>query len=383
MYRNTYVEINLANIRHNIKTIKEKYKYKYYIGVIKGNAYGHGMGIVKTLLDAGINFLAVSNLDEALEVRKIDKNIGILCLEPIDTKYMDICEENNISICVNDYDYYLELCKLKYKLKIHLKIDSGMNRLGFDKKEEIDKVYQDIREHDNLYLEGIFSHFATSGVYDKSYDNQLARFKELTKDVDLDKIEIVHIDRSVTMCVHEKIDFVNGIRLGIIMYGFEAMPSGGSGLRVKLRNIKWNSIRKIKDISFTIPYVPLGLKPAFTLISEVLQVKDVKKGDYVGYGTLYQAKEDMKIAVIDIGYADGINRHRMNSNMEINGALYPIVGDICMGMTILKVDDKVKKHDKVIVIGENVSVRKIANHMNTTHYEVMSMIDSSIPRRYV
>ena len=128
MYRNTYVEINLANIRHNIKTIKEKYKYKYYIGVIKGNAYGHGMGIVKTLLDAGINFLAVSNLDEALEVRKIDKNIGILCLEPIDTKYMDICEENNISICVNDYDYYLELCKLKYKLKIHLKIDSGMNR---------------------------------------------------------------------------------------------------------------------------------------------------------------------------------------------------------------------------------------------------------------
>ena len=145
---------------------------------------------------------------------------------------------------------------------------------------------------------------------------------------------------------------------------------------MKLRNIKWNSIRKIKDISFTIPYVPLGLKPAFTLVSEVLQVKDVKKGDYVGYGTLYQAKEDMKIAVIDIGYADGINRRRMNSNMEINGALYPIIGDICMGMTILK-------HDKVIVIGDKISIRKIANHMNTTHYEVMAMIDSSIPRRYI
>lgn len=383
MYRNTYVEVSLDNIRHNIKIIKEKYKYKYYIGVVKGNAYGHGYGIIKTLIDEGINFLAVSNLDEALEVREIDKNVGILCLEPIDIKYMDICHENNISICVNDYDYYLELCRLKYKLKIHLKIDSGMNRLGFDKKEEIDKVYKDIKEHNNLYLEGIFSHFATSGVYDKSYDNQLARFKELTKDVDLDKIEIVHIDRSVTMCVHEKINFVNGIRLGIIMYGFEAMPSGGSGLRVKLRNIKWNSIRKIKDISFTIPYVPLGLKPAFTLVSEVLQVKDVKKGDYVGYGTLYQAKEDMKIAVIDIGYADGINRRRMNSNMEINGALYPIIGDICMGMTILKVDDKVKKHDKVIVIGDKISIRKIANHMNTTHYEVMAMIDSSIPRRYI
>ena len=383
MYRNTYVEVNLDNIKYNIQIIKEKYKYKYYIGVVKGNAYGHGMGIVKTLLKEGINFLAVANLSEALEVRKIDKNVGILCLEPIDIKYMDVCEENKISICVNDYDYYQELCKLKNNLKIHLKIDSGMNRLGFDNKEEINKVYSDIKGHKNLYLEGLFSHFATSGVYDKNYDRQLAKFKELTRDIDLDKVDIVHIDRSVTMCVHDKLDFVNGIRLGIIMYGFEVMPSKGNSIKEKFRDIKWNYIRKKDKISLTIPYTPLGLKPAFTLVSEVLQIKNVKKGDYVGYGTLYQAMEDMKVAIIDIGYADGISKHRRNSNMEINGVLYPIIGDVGMGMTLLKVDDTVKKHDKVIVIGDKVSVKSVANHLHTSSYEVMAMIDSSIPRRYM
>ena len=384
MYRNTYVEVNLDNIRHNIKTIKEKYKYKYYIGVVKGNAYGHGYGIIKTLVDEGINFLAVANLDEALEIRKIDKNIGIFCLEPIDIKYIDVCEENNVSICVCDYEYYLQLRKLKNKLKIHLKIDSGMNRLGFDKKEEIDKVYDDIKEHKNLYLEGVFSHFATSGVYDKNYDNQVSRFRELTNDIDLKSIDVVHIDRSVTMCVHDKLDFVNGVRLGIIMYGFEVMPTSvDTSIKGKLREMKWNNIRKKENISLTIPYVSLGLKQAFKLVSEVLQVKDVRKGDYVGYGTLYKALEDMKIAVVDIGYADGISKHRRNSNMEINGKVYQVIGDVGMGMTLLKVDDSVKKHDKVIVIGDDVSVKQVANHLHTSSYEVMAMIDSSIPRRYI
>ena len=383
MYRNTYVEVDLDNIKHNVKLITEKYKYKYYIGVVKGNAYGHGYGVIDALKESGINFLAVSNLDEAMEIRRLDKKIGIVCLEPISIKYMDVCSKNDISICVNDYDYYLELCELKYKLKLHLKIDSGLNRLGFNKKEEIDRVYSDIDKHDNLYLEGIFSHFATSGVYDKNFDNQLARFKKLTKDIDLENIPIVHFDRSVTMCVHNKLDFVNGVRLGIIMYGMEVMPKADNSFRGKLRNIKWNYIRKKENISLTIPYVPLGLKPTFSLISEVLQVKDVKKGDYVGYGTLYQAMEDMRVAVVDIGYADGISKRRRNSLMEINGKVYPVIGDVCMGMTLLKVDDSVKKHDKVIVIGDKISVKKVANHLNTSSYEVMAMVDSSIPRRYI
>lgn len=167
------------------------------------------------------------------------------------------------------------------------------------------------------------------------------------------------------------------------MYGFEVMPKEDKSLKGKLRKIKWNYIRKKQNISKTIPYKPLGLKQAFNLISEVLEIKEVKKGDYIGYGTLYQAKEDMKVAVVDIGYADGINKKRTNSKMEINGKLYQVVGDVCMGMTILKVDDTVKKHDKVIVIGDKVDVKTISRHIHTSSYEAMLMIDSSIERRYI
>ena len=383
MYRNTYVEIKLDNLAHNIKTITKKYKYKYYIGVVKGNAYGHGYGIIETLKNNGINFFAVANLKEALEVRSIDKETGILCLEPIDIKYMEICSKNNISICLSDYEYYEELSKLKYKLKIHLKIDSGMNRIGFNNKEEINKIYNELKKNKNLYLEGIFTHFATSGVHDKNYDNQIEKFKNLTSDIDLNSIDMVHLGRSVTMCVHDKIDFANGIRLGIIMYGFEVMPKEDTSLKGKLRKIKWDYIKKKQKISDTIPYKPLGLKQAFNLISEVLEIKDVKKGEYIGYGTLYQAKEDMRVAVVDVGYADGINKRRRNSKMEINGKLYPVVGDVCMGMTMVKIDDKVKKHDKVIVIGDKVDVKTISRCIGTSSYETMLFIDSSLERRYI
>ena len=383
MYRNTFVEINLENIAHNIKTIVKKYDYKYYIGVIKGNCYGHGYGIVKTLKENGVNFFAVSNLSEALEVREFDKETGILCLEPIDIKYLEMCKKNNISICVDDYDYYKELVKLNLNIKVHLKIDSGMNRLGFNNKDEVDKVYQDIKKHKNIYLEGIFTHFATSGIYDKNYDNQVDKFKELTSDIDLSKIDIVHLGRSVSMCLHEKLSFANGIRLGIIMYGFSVMPKANSSLKGKLRELKWNYLRKKENISKIRPYEELGLKEAFTLVSEVLEIKNVKKGDFIGYGTTYQAKEDMKVAIVDIGYADGISRRRRYSKMEINGKLYDIVGDVCMGMTMLKVDDTIKKHDKVIVIGDMMNIRKVARDLGTTSYEVMTMISPLLERKYI
>lgn len=382
MHRNTYVEIDLKNIANNVKNIIKNYDYKYYIGVVKGNAYGHGYGIINTLIENGINYLAVANLDEALEIRKINNKIGILCLEPIDKKYLEICANENISICIFSKKYYDEIKNIKYKLKCHLKLDTGMNRLGLDNKEDVDYFYEDIKKYSNLYLEGIFTHFATSGEYDKNYDNQVLKFKELTSDIDLSKIDIVHIDRSVTMCRHDKLEFTNGVRLGIIMYGFEVMHKQSNTLKNKLRNIKWNYIRKKENISLVKPYKKIELKPAFKLISEVFMVRKVRKGEYVGYGTIYKADHEMYVAIVDIGYGDGISKRRYNSKMEINGKLYNVIGDICMGMSFLEVDETVKEHDKVIVIGNDVSVRYVASHIHTSIYEVMLMIDRNIERRY-
>lgn len=383
MYRNTYVEIDLNTVKQNVKNIIKNYNYKYYIGVVKGNAYGHGYGIIKTLIQNGINYLAVANLEEALKIREIDKNIGILCLEPIDKKYLTICANANIATCLPNLDYYSEIKNIKENLKVHLKLDTGMKRLGFDKKEDVDYFYNDIKNHKNLYLEGIFTHFATSGEYDKNYDNQVSKFEELTSSIDLNKIDMVHIDRSVTMCKHKKLPYTNGVRLGIILYGFEVMHKEENTLRNKLRRIKWNYLRKKENISATSPYEYIALKPSFKLISEVFMVRNVKKGDYVGYGTIYKADHDMKVAIVDIGYADGISKRRYGSKMEINGKLYNIIGDICMGMTFLEVDETVKAHDKVIVIGDKVSIKYVASHIHTSIYEVMLMIDSNIERRYI
>lgn len=383
MYRNTYVEVNLDNIEHNVKEIVNKYNYKYYIGVVKGNAYGHGYGIIETLLKNGINFLAVSNLDEALEIRKINQKVKILCLEPIPLEFMHICSKENISICIASFNYYKELVKLNLNVNVHLKINSGMNRLGFNNKKEINKIFKDIEKQNKIYLEGLFSHFATSGIYDKNYDNQVETFKYLTSEIDLSKIDVVHIDKSATMQAHEKLPFVNGVRLGIILYGCNSIPLYKDTLKDKLRSIKWDLFRKRKNISTPIINDSINLKLAFSLISSVLEVQDIPENSYIGYGTNTYTKDKIKIAIIDIGYADGISRKRIHSNVEINNKLYPIIAEVCMGMIIVKIDDNVKVGDKVTIIGGKVSISYIARHLNTTVYEVMTMINSNIERKYI
>ena len=383
MHRNTYVEINLENLKYNIQTILKKYdQFKYYIGVVKGNAYGHGFGIIPTLIENGINFLAVSNLDEALEIRKINNTVKIMCLEPIPIKYLDICEKNNISISLTDYNYFEKFKDTKLRLNIHLKIDSGMNRLGFNNKDEIKNVYDFISKSKNIHLEGIFTHFATTGVYDKNYDNQLKTFEQLTNNIDLKKIDVIHIDKSGTMEAHEKVSYVNGVRLGIIMFGFNSVPKYKNTFKDKLRKLKWQELRKKEHISEPILDGGPSLKQTFSLVTSILEIKKVKANSYIGYGTSLFTNKDILIAVLDIGYADGISRKRRGSNVEINNKLYPIIADICMGMTIIQIDEAVKLDDKVLLIGNKVGVIPVSNHLQTTVYETMSMIDSGIERRY-
>ena len=145
MYRNTYVKIDNNKLKENIKEIKNKYNnYKYYIGVVKANAYGHGDYIINDLISAGINYLAVSSLEEALSIRRYNKEIPILCLEPINIKYLNIILDNNITITVDSLKYTKELIKEKSlnNLKVHIKLDTGMNRLGMKDREEVDEVVE-------------------------------------------------------------------------------------------------------------------------------------------------------------------------------------------------------------------------------------------------
>ena len=387
MYRNTYVEINIDNLKSNVNNMVNYYKdYKYYFGVVKGNCYGHGTTyVINELIDSGINYLAVSNLEEALEVRSINNEIPILILEPIHLEFIDVCINNNITITIHDYNYAKDFLntELNKNIKIHLKIDSGMNRLGFKDKKEINEIYNKLKENKKIEIEGIFTHFATLGINDKKWDIQLKKFKELTADIDLKEIPIVHLAKSASFLQHPKIDFANGIRLGIAMYGYDPKPVFNTkGLKNKLRKIKREYLKKKYNVSETIENIPIELKPAYSMYTEIIQIKNVKKGEFVGYGATYIAEENIKIAILAVGYDDGIFRRSKGRFVSIKNKRYKIIGDIGMGMIAVKIDDTIDINDKVTLIGNNIPINEVSKHNGTSIYEVMCNVGKNVPRVY-
>ena len=379
MHRDTNIYINVDTVKNNIKNIIDNYNYQYYIGVVKGNAYSHGMNIVRYMIDAGINYLAVSNLDEAIEIRKIDKNIPILCLEPINIKYIKEIIKNNVTITINSIDYFNSLKKIKIdkKIKAHLKINSGMNRLGFNKKEDL--IYL-INNNDMLDIEGVYTHFATSGFIDKYYDMQLANFKDIISVLDLNKIKIIHGFRSLTLFNHPKDDIFNGIRLGISLYGIKPNIKLANTFKNKLRMIKYRYIIKKNNISKLINDEDTIVKESFSFYTKVMQINKIKKGEFVSYGAEHVALKDEVVATLDVGYADGFMRCNTGGYVFINGKRYKIVGDIGMMMISVLVDDSVKVGDTVELIGKNITIREVASRCNTTSYEIYCALSNKKPR---
>ena len=345
MIRKTYELINLKKLENNIRTIvNSSNNYKYHIAVVKANCYGLGIKCVKSILLGGANYLAVSSLEEALKIRKIT-NTRILVLEPIDIKYIDKAHQNNITLTISSLDY---LEKIKDKcFTCHLKINTGMNRLGINSKEELNEVYKIIK-NSNITIEGIYTHIYKSS--DKVLtEKQFKRFENITKDIDLNEFEIVHIPNSETITNYKKKDYVNGCRMGIIMYGFS------------------NN---------------LNLESVFTLKSRIIEIKHIKKDDTVGYDGNYKATKDELIGIIPIGYADGIIRKNTGRYVYINNKQYKIVGNICMDMLFVLIDENVKLNDEVLIIKDNNHINEIANHLDTINYEVMCSISNRVNRKY-
>ena len=383
MYRKTYVEINTTIIENNVKNILKKYNdYKYYIGVVKGNAYGHGMEVAKYLLNSGINYLAVSTLDEALEIRKkVSNDCPILILQPVDLEYIDICSKENITITISSYDYYLKLKNINIdNLKVHIKIDSGMNRLGLNNKEQVNTIYNELINSNNIILEGIYTHLGTLGIIDTRFDNQVERFKKITEDIDLSKIEIVHIYSSNAVVIHPKLSFTNGCRLGIIMYGLAPRNFNNNGLKNKLRKIKRDMTRKKLHLSPINEDFSIDVKPAFRLVSEVNEIKEVNANEYISYGFSYKTDSKCKVAIVHTGYMDGLSLSHKGRNVYINDKQYPIVGVVNMGMLVIKIDDTVKVGDRVDVIR---NIRSEAGYVKTSPHQLMTSVSPFLERKYI
>lgn len=353
MYRNTYVQIDLQNIKENVQKIIKRYSnYKYYFGVVKADCYGHDdVKTVKAIIDGGCNYLCVATLEEALEIRKKIEDIPILCLGVILKDYIDICKTKNITVTISSLEYVKELKDENIEnLKVHIKINTGMNRLGIKESEELKEVYK-ILEKKKANIEGIYTHIYEANNKQK-YDIQIEKFEELLENIPKERIPIIHTSASEAMSNYNKIDDVNGCRLGIIMYGFTENKE-------------------------------LNLKSTFSLKSQVIQINNLKPGETVGYNGKYIAKENEKIAVVSIGYADGILRKNTGRTVFINEKEYKIVGNICMDMLFVKIDDTVKLYDTVEILKDIEHIESVAKYLNTIPYEVMCSIGKRVPRKYI
>lgn len=383
-----YIEIDTKTIKNNIKNILEKRPdYNYYIAVIKGKAYGYGYEIAKTITETNINYLAVATLNEAIEVRKhIDDKFPILCLQPIDLCDIESVIKNNVTLTIPDYDYYKKLIKLKLnkKIKVHLKLNTGMNRLGLETKEEVKSIYSDLIENEKykIELEGLYSHFATLGIVDEQWDNQVSRFEDLISDIDITKIKMIHMFSSNSLSIHKKLDFCNTTRIGQLIFGNNFNNISENGIVNKLKKVKRDYIRNKKHLSNLNDDFFIDVKPAFKLISTIESIKRIKKGDKVGYDGEYTADQDTKIAMIPIGYTDGLNKNFTGKHVLINNKQYQIIGEINMCMTLIKIDDDVKLGDKVIIIGDELTPRKVANNIGVHVPYLLCSFESSIKRIY-
>ena len=378
MQRKTYAYIDGNILENNIKEIKKKYPdYKYYIGVVKNNAYHHGMKCVLDMIRGGINYFAVSSLEEALALRKYT-DYPVLILEPISLEFVSDAINNNITLTVESLEYTKELLKedIYSELKVHLAVDSGMNRLGFQTRKELDEALKLLKEHKKIVVEGLFTHFATSGVMDPHWDNQVKKFLNITKNIDFSKIPMVHLGRSLTLVNHPKLEYANAVRLGIIMYGFSQSRKEGTSLRSKLQKLKRNHYQKKYECSKTFLENDLKLNTAMSLYTEVISTRKVHAGDIVGYNA-YPIKEDGYILTLPVGYADGVTKDY--KEVAIESKRYKIVSD-CMDMIMVYSETPIKVGTKVEIFGRTIPISSVTRRLGLNSYHLFNQISDRVVR---
>lgn len=364
-YRDTWAEVDLDHIKENVKAVKGHLPEEVdFIAVVKANAYGHGDSqTAEAALEAGASMLAVAFMDEALALRKKGITAPVLVLGASRPEDVNIAAEEDVILTVFQEEWLAkarEVLKDDASISLHIKIDTGMGRIGIRSAEELKSIERSIQEDLRLELHGVYTHFATADELDETYfKEQLSLFKELL--AKLDKLPpCVHCSNSAAALMHADAQF-NAVRVGIAMYGLT--PS----LEIE-------------------PELPVRLNEAFTLHSRLVHVKKLGKGQKVSYGATYEAAEDIWVGTLPIGYADGWIRRLQGQEVLINGKRSPIIGRICMDQCMVKLPEEVPVGTIATLIGEQeeemISINEIAKRLETINYEVPCIISSRVPRIY-
>ena len=370
--RPAWAEINLDNLAHNMKEIRRLAKSDALVtAVIKADGYGHGATkIAKTLLENGADRFAVAVIDEAIELRNSEVSVPILVLGYTSPQRAEEVLQYDIEQTVYSLEVAEALSKEASRVnkiaKVHIKIDSGMGRIGLQPNSDTIEIIKKIYNMPNIVIEGIFTHFAVADEVDKTYTNQqFENFSSVCNELEKIGIHIrlKHCGNSATIIdlpqMHE-----NMVRAGIILYGLA--PSNDVELQ------------------------KLELKQVMSLKARVTHVKEISEGQSVSYGRKFIASKNSKIASLPLGYADGYTR-LLSGKAEalIKGIRVPVVGRICMDQCMIEVTgiEDVNVGDEVVLFGEQgqsfISIDELAEKLGTINYEIVCMIARRVPRVYI
>lgn len=365
--------IDCDALRFNYRAIKKLIpKTTEILGVVKADAYGHGAPeVAKIAVESGCSILSVARISEAQQLRESGILVPILLFGYTDPSFVDYMINNTIIASVGSFSSAQQLNQkaslVSRKLKVHIKIDTGMGRIGATthRNEIIDEVLS-IASLSNLEVEGIYTHFANADTLDKTHANlQFSIFSDILTQLISSGLEVKYRHIANSAAIMEMPEtHLDLVRPGIIQYGL--YPS--------------NEVDRSK----------LELKPVLSLKSTVIQVKDVAPGFKVSYGSTYTTPKNTEIAVVPVGYADGYNRLLSSrGEMIINGYKAPVVGRVCMDLTMVDVGNipNVKEGDDVTIIGrdgnEQITADDIADLTGTINYEVTCALTTRVKRSYI
>jgi alanine racemase len=371
MLYQTHARIHLDNIRFNIEGIRKAVGAQRKILIaVKANGYGHGAVEVSRMAERiGVDWLGVSTVPEGIEIRKAGIRLPILKFSPAFPEEMDAAVQYGLALTVcerSNIDALEAVCRAwELKTAVHLKVDTGMGRIGISPEEAPALAAYIENNCPHLHLQGVFTHFPVSDEADPVYtQGQTARFKAVVDAVQAAlgrKVELVHASNSGAVLGHPPAWF-DMVRPGIMIYGF--YPDEGTPRTIELR-------------------------PGLSFLTRISFLKKVRAGASIGYGRTWIAPEDTWIATIPAGYADGLNRLFSNrGRVLVNGRSYPIVGRVCMDQSMLNLGPETDARigDEVVLIGksgnEEITCYEWAQKLGTITYEVTCQINSRVERVY-
>ncbi|MCB0350592.1 MAG: alanine racemase [Bdellovibrionales bacterium] len=383
MLQPTVAKIRLDHLRHNLRTLRQQVNDDlFFCPMVKADAYGHGaVQVSKVLIDENVSYLGVTRIEEAQELRSAGFSaVNILLFDPlIDESAAQTIVNERITPVVSNWDSLQVLLKaaVRHPISVHIKLNTGMNRLGFQLGDAL-AISDFFKSNTQLKLEGLCSHLLSSedyGTDGSRTKNQIERFNSVLpvfSGLKL-KIHLLNSGGIIALASHREKNTILGARPGLSLYGIKA-PLLTDDSEVQAR---WASIE---------------LKPVMQVESVVSHIQKIAKGQTVSYGGQFIAERDSTIVVLPIGYADGYTRHFSNKGkMLFRGHEVGVSGIVCMDFTMLDVTELDKLNacrlgEPVIVLGEQdqrkLTALDLAGRINTNAYEILTNFSSRIPRVY-